>query len=416
MSGLFILISEASLEPWARDVAQAMGVEEPWIMVGTPASAAEKIAKHQITPSHIVLELGSRGSDVLPEIDTLGEQCVAGTRVVAAGNTNDIQLYRALVSRGVLDYLPMPALGQDIVKALAGPASAAPAAPAQAAAATAPAATRSTGKEKRVIAMMSAASGDGASTLALNTAYAISEIFQGHTVLVDMDYQFGMVAKNINLQSQYGIRDLFEHPERGIDTTLIRRMAAQYGDLHVIAAPSDLRFLPNLSAQAIPELLTILKQSYDTIILDLPHVWLPWVATACQYSTHQVLVAQLWLKSVTHSARLLKAWREHNISMDQVSLVINRSGAKFKEAIEPKDFERVCGLPIRHMVTNDIKSVVMAEGEAKTIMELPPSKLRHDIEQLARLLLGLNPLTDLDTDEGKPSGFMGALARFTKGS
>ncbi|MFZ4124443.1 MAG: AAA family ATPase [Rickettsiales bacterium] len=414
MSGLFILISDSSLEPWARDVAQAMGEQEPWIMVGTPASAAEKIAKHQIVPSHIVLELGSRGSDVLPEIDSLGEQCVAGTRVVAAGNTNDIQLYRALVSRGVLDYLPMPATGADMVKALSGPSTSTPANPTPTSAPTS--AARSSGKEKRVIAMMSAASGDGASTLALNTAYAISEIFQGHTVLVDMDYQFGMVAKNINLQSQYGIRDLFEHPERGIDTTLIRRMAAQYGDLHVIAAPSDLRFLPTLSAQAIPELLTILKQSYDTIILDLPHVWLPWVATACQYSTHQVLVAQLWLKSVTHSARLLKAWREHNIPMDQVSLVINRSGAKFKEAIEPKDFERVCGLPIRHMVTNDIKSVVMAEGEAKTIMELPPSKLRHDIEQLARLLLGLSPLTDLDADEGKSGGFMGALARFTKGN
>lgn len=411
MSGLFILISDASLESWARDVAQAMGEQEPWIMVGTPASATEKIIKHKIVPSHIVLELGACGSDVLPEIDSLGEQCVTGTRVVAAGNTNDIQLYRALVSRGVLDYVPMPASSSDIVKALCGPKP-----PVNAASVQTTTTSRTVGKEQRVIAMMSAASGDGASTLALNTAYAISEIYQGHTVLVDMDYQFGMVAKNVNLQSQYGIRDLFEHPERGIDTTLIRRMAAQYGNLHVIAAPSDLRFLPNLSAQAIPELLAILKQSYDTIILDLPHVWLPWVATACQYSTHQVLVAQLWLKSVTHSARLLKAWREHNMPMDHVSLIINRSGAKFKEAIEPKDFERVCGLPIRHMVSNDIKSVVMAEGEAKTIMELPPSKLRHDIEQLARLLLGLTPLVESDANEGRSGGLMGALARFTKGS
>jgi pilus assembly protein CpaE len=409
MGGLFIVISDASLEAWARDVAQVMGVAEPWIMVGTPASAAEKIIKHQITPSHIVLELGARGSDVLPEVDTLGEQCVSGTRVVAVGNTNDIHLYRALVSRGVMDYLPMPVPAADVKKALET-VTATAAAPV---AAHAPA-PRSGGHEKRIIALMSAASGDGASTLALNTAYAISELQHGHTVLVDMDYQFGMVAKNINLQSQYGIKDLFEHPERGIDTTLIRRMAAKYGQLDVIAAPGDLRFLPNLSAQAIPELLTILKQSYDTIILDLPHVWLPWVATACQYSTQLVLVAQLWLKSVTHSARLLKAWREHNISMDAVSLVINRSGAKFKEAIEPRDFERVCNVPIRHMIANDIKSVVMAEGEAKTILELPPSKLGQDIEQLARMLIGAAPLVPTQ-DESKAGGLMGALSRFKKG-
>jgi pilus assembly protein CpaE len=414
MTGLFIVLSDASLEAWARDVAHAMGIEEPWIMVGNPASAAEKIIKHQITPSHIVLELGSRGSDVLPEVDVLGEQCVSGTRVVAVGNTNDIQLYRALISRGVIDYLPTPVSATDVVKALQQPSPAQTAA-AHAAAHQPAAAPRVGSGEKRIITMMSAASGDGASTIALNTAYEISQLQNGRTVLVDMDYQFGMVAKNINLQSQYGIKDLFEHPERGIDTTLIRRMVVKYGQLDVIAAPGDLRFLPNLSAQAIPELLNILKQSYDTIILDLPHVWLPWVATCCQYSNQQVLIAQLWLKSVTHSARLLKSWREHNVPMDQVRLVINRSGAKFKEAIEPKDFERVCNVPIRHTITNDIKSVVMAEGEAKTIMELPPSKLQHDIGQLARMLIGEAPLEAGDGDEGK-GGLLGAFSRFAKGN
>ncbi len=74
---------------------------------------------------------------------------------------------------------------------------------------------------------MSAASGDGASTAALNTAFCLSQLFNGSTVLVDMDYQFGMVAKHIDLQNQYGIRDLFDHPERGIDATLIKRMVGE---------------------------------------------------------------------------------------------------------------------------------------------------------------------------------------------
>ncbi|MFN7613015.1 MAG: CpaE family protein [Alphaproteobacteria bacterium] len=405
MKKLLITISDRSLESWAQSVAQVMGVATPWILVGGPQEATRQIISQQIVPTHIVLELGARGAELLPEIDALGEQCVSGTRVVAAGTTNDIHLYRNLLARGVLDYLPMPVAAQDIARALEAPATNPNAARTD---------MRPQASEKRVIAMMSAASGDGASTIALNTAYAISEIFEGRTVLVDMDYQFGMVAKNINLQSQYGIRELFEHPERGIDATLIRRMVAQYQHLHVITAPSDLRFLPSLSAQAIPELVGILKQSYDTIILDLPHVWLPWVATACQSSTHLVLVAQLWLKSVTHSARLLKAWREHQIPTDQVTLVINRSGAKFKEAIEPRDFERVCGVAIKHMVTNDIRTVVQAEGEAKTIMELPTSKLGQDIGQLARLLIGISP-TIAPTDKlAEKSGLIQTLTRLTK--
>ena len=53
--------------------------------------------------------------------------------------------------------------------------------------------------EKRVLTFLSAASGDGASTAALNTAYALSQLYNGSTVLVDMDYQYGMVAKHIAL-------------------------------------------------------------------------------------------------------------------------------------------------------------------------------------------------------------------------
>jgi pilus assembly protein CpaE len=410
MKNLLIVISDRSLEAWAQSVAQVMGVAEPWILVGGPQEATQRIISQQMVPTHIVLELGTRGSELLPEIDALGEQCVSGTRVVAAGTTNDIHLYRTLLARGVLDYLPMPATAQDIARALESNSTK----PARTNAPSGSSSLQIPAAEKRVIAMMSASSGDGASTIALNTAYAISEIFEGRTVLVDMDYQFGMVAKNINLQSQYGIRELFEHPERGVDATLIRRMVAQYQQLHVITAPADLRFLPNLSAQAIPELITTLKQSYDTIILDLPHVWLPWVATACQSSNHLVLVAQLWLKSVTHSARLLKAWREHQIPLEQVMLVINRSGAKFKEAIEPRDFERVCGVNIKHMVTNDIRTVVQAEGEAKTIMELPTSKLGQDIGQLARLLVGVMPTVVAKDKSDTKHGLMQTFSRLTK--
>jgi pilus assembly protein CpaE len=407
MKKLLIVISDRSLEAWAQSVAQALQASDPWVLVSSPLQAADRLKQQGFEPTHIVLELGSRGSELLHEIDALGEQCVSGTRVVAAGTTNDVHLYRALLTRGVLDYLPMPAAAQDIVHALEAAGKPSSVGRAQSAAEPAP---------KRVIAVMSAASGDGASTIALNTAYSLSEMFAGRTVLVDMDYQFGMVAKNINLQSQYGIRDLFEHPERGIDATLIRRMVAQYQQLHVITAPPDLRFLPNLSAQAIPELIGTLKQSYDTIVLDLPHVWLPWVATACQIATHPVLVAQLWLKSATHSTRILKAWREHQIPMEQVALVINRSGAKFKEAIAPRDFEHVCGIPIKHMVTNDIRAVVQAEGEARTIMELPPGELSKDIEQLARMLAGIDapaPHEDGKAGAAKP-GLIQAFTRLTK--
>lgn len=374
---LLIIISQEAREGWANTLAQASKCDQSLIVVADPGNAAKYLSEQKVSPSHVVLDIGNRGREVLAEIDDLAQQCEPGTRVIAVGDTNDIILYREMLSRGVIDYLPMPAAPEELIKSLS--ATPTPAAK--------PATAVSDGG-KRVLVFMSAGSGDGASTVALNSAYAISQKGVGSTVLVDMDYQFGMVAKNLSLQSQYGIRDLFDYPGRGVDSTLIKRMVANYGKLHVITAPSELRYLPQVNSDAIRELIVTLRQNYDNVIVDLPHVWLPWVAAAAEQSTHLMLVAQLWLKSVSHAARLVRGLRDIGIPADRIQTVINRSGAKFKEAIEAKDFERVCNLPIRYTIANDIKTVVDAEATATTIMELPSSNLSNDIMRLVRGVLG----------------------------
>ncbi len=404
MRSLLIILADPAREPWAQQLAAAARSEQPFIVVASPQEAAAYMVTNQINPSHVVLDIGSRGRDVLSEIDALAEQCSANTRVVTVGDTNDITLYREILGRGVLDYLPNPAPVDAVIKSLNTPL-----APPQQAPAPVPAPTTSS-SNKRVIVFASAASGDGASTVALNTAYAISQLTNGNTVLVDMDYQFGMVAKNLSLQNQYGIRDLFDHPERGVDATLIKRMVANYGKLHVITAPPELRYLPNVKAEAIKELIATLSLTYDTIVLDTPHVWLPWVATAMQQSTHIMLISQLWLKSVSHAARMMRAFREIDVPAERVIAVINRSGAKFKEAIDAKDFERVCGNTIRYTLANDIKTVVAAEGSATTIMELPPSDLAEDIERIARGLLGMAQREAATEKRGGGAG--GLFAKF----
>ena len=388
---LLLVISDAAREEWAQSVAAACGSADPKIFWGTPAQAAAKLAEHQLTPSHLVLDIGARGEDVLDEIDQLAQQCEAGTRVVAVGDTNDIRLYRALITRGVLEYLPMPADPAEVARILTTPV-AAPAPPAPAPAPTpAPVApiVQAAPAQRHILTFMSAASGDGASTAALNSAFALSQAAPGSTVLVDMDYQFGMVAKHLDLQNQYGIRELFDHPERGVDATLIKRMAVAYGKLHVITAPAELRYLPNVGAETVRALIQTLAQTYSNVVLDLPHVWLPWMEAAVREASQLVLMAQLSLKSVSHAARMMRVFRELEIPGERVVAVINRSGAKFKEGIDPKDFERVCGHAIDYTLANDIRTITTAEASARSVLEVEPSQLGYDIERLARGLVGL---------------------------
>lgn len=375
---------------FANQVANALGYPYADIVVGNPIEATYAISNRDKAPTYIIIDIGSRGTDVLSEIDALAEYCEEGTRVVVIGEFNDIRFYRELKQLGVLEYFTRPANLQEVRAALTIESSV------------------DSGNSK-VISVMSAASGDGSSTVAMNTAYAIAQYYNKKTVLVDMDYQFGMIAKNLDLNTQFGIRELFDHPDRGIDATLIRRMISTYGNkLEVIAAPNDLKLMPAITPESVRNLIQTLRAEFDVVVIDLPHIWTNWTAGAIASSTDTVLVAQLWLRSITHAARLLNIWRAMGIEENKITVAINRSGAKFKEGISEKDFERVCGHKVDANLANDIRTIVMAENQGQTILEVSQSTLANQVKQLAADLLGLS-------DEDAKSGSEKSFTLFKKG-
>lgn len=377
-----VVLQDAGEQDFANQLATAMGYAFADVVVGVPGDAAQLIMSRGISPSYIVLDIGAMpSSDVIAQLDNMAQYCEPHTRVVVMGTLNDISLYRELKARGVIEYFTKPAdipmlrsalmtQNPDVVNAM----------------------QRQTRDECSVVTFMSAASGDGSSTVALNTAYALAHEFDQPTVIIDMDYQFGMIARNLDQSSQFGIKDIFEYPDRIIDSTLIEKMLVSHlheTNLKVIAAPNDLRILPPIKPEVIRSLIATLKSQFKFIIIDLPHIWSPWVAAALGESNYSVMVAQLWLRSVTHSSRMLKTWREIGIDANRTLITINRSGAKFKEAVTEKDYERVCGIDIKFALANDTKTVVTAENQGKTVMEIGNSALATQFKDLAGYLVSM---------------------------
>lgn len=394
-SPLMVVLQDAGGQEFAAQLATAMGYTFSDIVVGTPGDAAQAIMARGVSPSYIVLDIGSLpANDVLTQLEQMAEHCDPHTRVVVIGDLNDIALYRELKNRGVIEYFMKPVEIPSLRSALMSqnPAAAGIAQPAR--------------KETcSVITFMSAASGDGSSTVALNTAYALAHEFNQPTVVIDMDYQFGMIARNLDQSSQFGIKDIFEYPDRIIDATLIEKMLVSHlhePNLKVIAAPNDLRILPPIKPEVIRNLIATLKSQFKFIIVDLPHIWSPWVAAALSEANHNVMVAQLWLRSVTHSSRLLKSWREIGIDSKRIAIAINRSGAKFKEGVTEKDYERVCGVNIDFAIANDTKSVLTAENQGKTVLEVGTSPLVTQFKDLAGHYVGLQEGSPYVPSSGQP--------------
>jgi pilus assembly protein CpaE len=72
------------------------------------ALAAIEAYRDAPTPNVIVLDSAAGRGELVSHIDALAEFCDSGTKVVVAGRTNDILLYRELITRGISEYLVAP--------------------------------------------------------------------------------------------------------------------------------------------------------------------------------------------------------------------------------------------------------------------------------------------------------------------
>src|SRR5207253_7583761 len=174
------------------------------------------------TPNVIILETEGRGR-ILAGLDRLASVCDSGTRVVVIGRVNDVTLYRELVRRGVSDYVIVPIGALDVVRSICGLFSAPEA--------------KAVG---RIIAIVGAKGGVGASTIAHNLAWAVARDLKLDTVVTDLDLAFGTAGLDYNQDPPQGIADAVFSPDR-IDSAFIERLLSKCADhLSLLAAPATL--------------------------------------------------------------------------------------------------------------------------------------------------------------------------------
>src|SRR5260370_1241416 len=126
------------------------------VQMGGIAAAVE--AYHSSpTPNVILIETDTRADEIIAGLDELAACCDEGTRVIVVGRFNDITLYRDLIKRGASDYLIAPVRAIDVVGAICGLFSAPDAKPLG-----------------RIVAIVGAKGGGGASTGAHNVGRAIA--------------------------------------------------------------------------------------------------------------------------------------------------------------------------------------------------------------------------------------------------
>ena len=277
------------------------------------------------TPNVIILETDVR-VDILAGLDQLATVCDPGTRVVVIGRVNDVTLYRELVRRGVSDYVIAPVNALDVVRSICNLFSAPEA--------------KSIG---RIIAVVGAKGGVGASTIAHNVAWAIARDLAMDSVVADLDLAFGTAGLDYNQDPPQGIADAVFSPDR-VDTAFIDRLLSKCTDhLSLLAAPATLDKVYDFGADAFDAIFDTLRTSMPCIVLDVPHQWSGWTKRALVSADDILVVSAPDLASLRNTKNLvdlLKASRPNDRAplycLNQVGIPKRPeiSASEFAKAIE----------------------------------------------------------------------------------
>src|SRR5581483_10109526 len=152
---------------------------------------------------------------------------------VVIGRHNDVTLYRELTRRGVSDYLISPVGTIDVLRSICGLFVSPDAKPVG-----------------RLVAVVGAKGGVGASTIAHNVAWMASRELALHSVVTDLDLAFGTAGLDFNQDPPQGIADAVFSPDR-IDTAFVDRLLSKCDDhLSLLAAPATLDRVYDFGAEA----------------------------------------------------------------------------------------------------------------------------------------------------------------------
>ncbi len=291
------------------------------IQMGGMAAAVEAY-RAAPTPNVIVLETDGR-NDVLAGLDHLATVCDSGTRVIVIGRINDVALYRELVRRGVSDYVIAPVTAIDVVRSICNLFSAPEA--------------KAVG---RIVAVVGAKGGVGASTIAHNVGWAIARDLAMDFVVADLDLAFGTAGLDYNQDPPQGIADAVFSPDR-VDTAFMDRLLSKCTDhLSLLAAPATLDRVYDFGEEAFDAIFDTLRSTMPCIVLDVPHQWSGWTKRALLGADDILIVAAPDLANLRNTKNifdLLKASRPN----DRAPLYcLNQVGVPKRPEINASEFAK----------------------------------------------------------------------------
>ena len=378
----------AELEALEEDLDREFGPEN-WIAV--PAGAVDR-AFHRVH-ADTELALVTIGSDEPQAIETVARLIRAARDnglivLLVVGEISSRTMHR-LMREGVADFAPYPepngALREAIERLRLARSSGRDAA-VVAHGAAAP-------RKGRLIGVYGVAGGVGASTLAVNLAWELTNLVrrEGRRVaLMDFNFQYGSVATFLDVPRREAVYELVSDASALDQTSFTQALSTYQERMHVLTAPKDALPLDIVSPGDVTSIITLAQESFDYVVIDMPQALMNWSEQVYTAADEFLAVMEIDMRSAQNMFRFLRTLKSEGMSLDHLRFVLNRAPGmtELSSKARVKRVAESLGIEFTHQMPDGGKQVSAACDQGVPLAEAARSNpLRKEIARVAQRLL-----------------------------
>ena len=237
----------------------------------------------------------------------------------------------------------------------------------------------------RMVGILAASGGSGASTLAVNVASVLARE-HGKCALLDLKAGRGDLAALLDLKPAFTLADICLNVAR-LDRAMFEKVLAPHtSGVHLLAAPQVFGSTRLVTTQGVSQALTMARRLFSHVVVDLEDCFHEEQIMALRQASAVLLVSRLDFTSLRNMRRILEHLDEVEVSLDRVRVVANRYGQP--NELPVAEAEEALGNKLSYFIPEDARTVNGANNTGiPAVLKSPSAKVSQAFTQIARSVL-----------------------------
>jgi pilus assembly protein CpaE len=381
----FVVLCKDSTD--SRELGRALGAHAGASLLMISDDAEQVFTETaRLRPSAVIIALSHLGEPALKLVQRIVTEYPA-TAVICASRDSTPDLILRSMRLGARDFLRLPINEEELTTVINRTAEFA-----------AEHVSDEPKKRGRAIAVFSSKGGCGCSLIATNLAMVQTT----PTVLVDLNLQSGDLELLLGLKTKFSLADVVENRERLDDALLTSYLTQHSKHVSLLAAPIKAESAEDIEPKHIYEIIELLRQRYDSVIIDTPHSFDAVTISALDHADQILVVLTLEIHAIRSTRRALEIFDRLGYPRKKIRLVVNRWSKNID--LDQKQVEDFLGERVVGFIQSDYRAAVNSINLGQPLVEsAPSSRVAADLRQIATKLFEGKVDQSAPVAEGKRS-------------